>query len=1241
MKSFTVLTSFLILAALIFQIPAPLEAAKPSLTSLEQQFREYQAKTDYKNMARVLEQMLAQGYKSVKRYKTLGDLYFYIKQDEKALTTFNRQAQWANTPELWINYSNLLFWKKKDKEGLFVLERAYSNFSNHDGLAVKLAQVYEYKRMIKKSEKIWLKLYDKKGRSLQAGKTLVDFYLRNGQVNKARDTMDELHRKDPDLNGAIDMKILHMKVNAWTSRTREAFAALRRLKISDIPEADLQYTFSLALYGGDLNYAESILNRLKKMGKDVWKNRLAIFIIKGDPSATRELIEEKIDDVDEPTVDLLNSLYETYRAERQIEGEIDTLERILELDYRNPKWQDLLMQYYLYSQDYDRGVDILEDIIDDHEDAQLAVLNLARLHLFNQDFEDFYETIKMIEDETFISRARELRFQTAIVQNDWEKRFEVTREILENLENISPEEKVKQLKESNDPGYDPEGSMPGDRFLELLLELYGLAEELGKTEERSRYGREAFGLLKERFAEYPSQERLQVILALVVEFGSAAEHELYLLEGRKFLSDTDYYLSYYRFLMKQGRYPEAKVMLRKLLISPQNMDEHYQVSEHTFGFVPYNLSKKLFRNIIARDSSYSMGLKRLGQIALYTDKYQEAIFYLEKYLAINSFDPESIFLLGEAKYYNNQPFEAEERFERVIELFNYPNLPVYETELLAICYIRLGKEEVALELLKSASIREPKNLSIKYNILETLVLLEQWQEAMDLMDKENLDDPLKLKTAKELIFQSNLEHTVKKTEYVDKSSFEFEELQAIVDIQLFLRFQIVRHLCLQGLGRYNENKIILDMLYRKNPVNKEILATIGFFYAERGEDEKAMYYLDRALKIPPNDQGLNQSYRELIFRYSPLIQSGFSWQERKSDGGQNESRQYEYTVSGASMVTTTDSIDYSLSHYRSIQEEVMAVNQTTAYTTIDGVTTVSSEDSSADTQAGDISRTVLNIRYNGNISFNDHIPLLQRYHGDLFLRERLGYRLGYSVATIGSSIRGAFSYFDSNPLQDSYEHLYADAYSTGYEIELGFQVRKLAQGYDFSYLNQSYIFGNNSFAGNPWESRFMAGFSQDLMTYPNRLNLNTTYSESFSLGELEQTDPETLKASRKHFVSPSVQTEVSATFQHYWNEFFNTSFIFSSIVGDNKEYETTHIIDQKQKFSANAVSIDFGFLSDTWSVTGSVNYSIENQGEKIEISSVASTDPNTSTIVNTITETAIPEKTTTTFEMGSSIQIRF
>ena len=244
---------------------------------------------------------------------------------------------------------------------------------------------------------------------------------------------------------------------------------------------------------------------------------------------------------------------------------------------------------------------------------------------------------------------------------------------------------------------------------------------------------------------------------------------------------------------------------------------------------------------------------------------------------INAFDPEAIFLLGEAYNYNNRPFKAEEQFNQLIELMDYPGVSEYEKELVALSHLRLGKLKKALVILKKQHKKNPKALSTKINIVETLVLLKRWQEAFDFIEQDNLDDEERIYNAKKAVSRSEyFKDNVYNDSLAVKAKMKYEELNAIINIELGMRIQFIKHLCLNGLGRIREDRILLENLQRKNNQNKELLSTIGFYYQGRGEETKGLKYLEQAMWVPPYDVTLNADVKELRYAYSPKFLSAIS-----------------------------------------------------------------------------------------------------------------------------------------------------------------------------------------------------------------------------------------------------------------------------------------------------------------------------------------------------------------------------
>jgi tetratricopeptide (TPR) repeat protein len=651
-------------------------------------------------------------------------------------------------------------------------------------------------------------------------------------------------------------------------------------------------------------------------------------------------------------------------------------------------------------------------------------------------------------------------------------------------------------------------------------------------------------------------------------------------------------------------------------------------AEHTFGFVSYNLSKKLFRDIIARDPNYSMGLKRLGQIALYTDNYQEAVFYMTKYLEVNSYDPEAIFDLGEALYFNHQPNQAQKRFERVIELLDYPDRDSYETLLSAISHLRLKNNRTALDLLTSAQKKDPADLSIKLNILETLVLLEKWQESLDLIKKENLDDELKTKEAKEVVFRADLEPVLTKVDSESKANLTYEELKAVVDLQLALRVKIIRHLCLEGLGRYKEDRELLEDLVNNYPQNKEVLTTIGYYFLDWGEDNNALIYLEKAKTIPPDDPVLNQSYRELKGIYSTGSTLQYNQLEKTTDG-QKEYSQLSWSLNGTVMFNDLDRIYYAIKNVSSKRHQTETDITLIEYDPATNIRTRT--ETTSTTTAENTDATAVNIAYQGHIGYAFDLPMAHNYEVHLWNQGLTGYQLKYLVKIHQPALSFQLDWFSDIPNHDDFDSIQAGVYDSGLGLVGTLALKSMNQNYLFSYLSRAFRFENEEVQGEASQTQMTVGFTQFLMTYPNSLEIDLSYTINSVTGELAEYDETSATTQYKHFMLPFNQLQTAIIFRHHWSEFINTGLVTVLSNGENHEYRTANRSSLPYAFSSSNIKLDLVYLKDSWSFSCYLSYLQEKAGEKSELTTINGIE----------SESITSEKTSDSIEVGITFQYSY
>lgn len=843
---------------------------------LEEKLKKARAANDMDAIARTYEEMLATGYKTAERYKALGDLYFYIQKDEEALRVFKEQALWLNSSKAWETYSDLLLWKKKVEEGLSALKTAVKLDPENLTLYIKLLNLFEYHKETERAETLWKALYEEKEKSLNIGEQFIAFYLRNGKVHEAREIYEELIAIHGEFQ-TVDKKLGYLKVLIWSGKIHSAYAELVKISVADLPEKDLEYLFTLSLTGGNTTLAESILDRIEATGKETWLNRLKISTILGDPEYTRDLVENEMDEKGE-TVPLLTLLFETYRSEMDVENMVEIQGEILMKDYKNPRWIDGLMAHYLITQKYEEGIDLFEDIIDEHDDADLVKYNLAILYRKNGEYDEFEEILDEIEDESLELSILYLKMQHYQFEDDPQKIYDISLELLPFTSKEAPEARIATGKTKTEQeteyqyheagtGIKAEAVDLTDEYVELLQALTTYAEILGLTDKITEHGRTLYNTLKSRYANYPTKKRLYRLIGNA-RFASAKEQEEDLLTGMKLYDDFYFQLQYFRFLHKQKRIDEAEEVFVQLQSRRKNTRERKMNAEHTFGFVSYDVSRFLFSELVEEDPKYYMGLKRLGQIGLYTKDYDTASANFEEYLKINPFDTEILFSQGEVFNILREYDKIEDNMNRAVEILLKTNRASFENERLALCYVRLEEYELAFAAINDALKQNPDGASLKLNRMEILRMLEHWQELLDYVKVEDLESHDKL----------------------------------LVGLNVFTAHS--------ALGEEEEARKILEELYKLYPRDKDVVSTFAYFTGEHGYDLEALRYFEEAHELPPLNRELNQDYRGLKRQYSDMVEINMN---------QTESTDSKYTsiqLHAGLMVGKTDRLEFTADNYQ-------------------------------------------------------------------------------------------------------------------------------------------------------------------------------------------------------------------------------------------------------------------------------------------------------------------------------------
>lgn len=853
---------------LIFSGVSSLQAA--SLAELQKKYTGFQQKENYEGMASVLESMLANGYQTKERYRSLADIYFFIKKDAKGLAVWKRFAKWSGRDAgVWQTYSDVLIWKKRTKEGIRALEKAAVYSKGNPDILIKLAGVYEYNKRIVDSIMTWGRVTKQSGDSLETGKLYVEFLLRNSRAPEAAEYIDKLLEKHGAL-GSDEFNLVALKTYVWSNRVNKGTRFLPLIKVSQLEEKDLDYMFKLASMSGNLGTAEKILDRLASLGRDVWHERIDILIKAGKVAEARESVLEKIDDSSE-TAPLLKLLYETYRAQRMLAEEMQTLEKLIMLEPDNRIWQSILYRYYVYHQQYERGIDFYEDVLDQDgkENHQLTLFYYSKLLLLDgDDLDEFDEAIAKLTDFEYKIDKLYMMLQKEEKAENGDALFSRTLDILSAVKDEAPEIALKRAKKKN-----PDAEMEEDYYLNTLQSLFWIAELNGNSKERQKYGRMAYETVKKRYAQFPTRKRLYQIIEIGRSFATQEEKERDLLFAVENFPEHYFYLHYYRFLKWEGRSAEGAKIFFHLKKSARNLRENKNTAEHTFGFIPSENSAQLFKELLKQDPGYLGGVKRLGQIALYTENYRQAEYYFNRYLGRYEYDPEITFSLGEALFNQNKFSDSEDAFEKVVQLLDHPGREAYENELMAIALMRLSKPESAKEILQFAKRQTPDSISISLNILEALVELRQWDEVLRLIVKENL-----MKAEPK-------------------------------------RVGVIKYAALFQLERIEECRELLELLLIDYPQDKEVVSTKGFFHVAMGEDHLALPLFEKAVRLPPEEEELQKDYIELDHRYQPNAGLFYTASATPDDSSYSIARIY-----GSYLVNETDKVSFNLEQYDGKQD---------------------------------------------------------------------------------------------------------------------------------------------------------------------------------------------------------------------------------------------------------------------------------------------------------------------------------
>ncbi|MBF0276483.1 MAG: tetratricopeptide repeat protein [SAR324 cluster bacterium] len=270
--------------------------------------------------------------------------------------------EWGKTPsqvywEKVLLFSRLSPLDEEQEKGLRIFVRTAKNLE----WTRELAQSYESQNQNEKAEE-YFQLAASLNPDLKAGKwELVQFYLRAGKLLQAVPIMQNL-QKSYDLTSTEQMQALSLYL--WTTQLDPAVATLPKVPLQELPQENLNTYFDLAVFGGDLERAEDILTRWSQNPFPPFKKkRLAFAIMRGQTDEALTIVSQEIKEQGE-TIDLLEQLYQIFASDQNQQGQISTIEKILQRVPDNPDWLNRAINYYRFHQKYDRASSFLTQLFE-------------------------------------------------------------------------------------------------------------------------------------------------------------------------------------------------------------------------------------------------------------------------------------------------------------------------------------------------------------------------------------------------------------------------------------------------------------------------------------------------------------------------------------------------------------------------------------------------------------------------------------------------------------------------------------------------------------------------------------------------------------------------------------------------------------------------------------------------------------------------------------------------------------
>ncbi|NPB07312.1 MAG: tetratricopeptide repeat protein [Aquificae bacterium] len=424
--------------------------------------------------------------------------------------------------------------------------------------------------------------------------------------------------------------------------------------------------------------------------------------------------------------------------------------------------------------------------------------------------------------------------------------------------------------------------------VEPYLSLYHLYKFSGKEDK-------ALQIIEKAYEQFPHNR--QVILFLTDEYLKRKEFKRAEKLLREFIKNNpDVPLPYYllgRIYLLQGRSSEGIRYLQKAL----EVQEHYTPAVLSLGKFyeekrDFTKAEELYREVLEEDPDNAVILEKLGKLYIASNRIREAKKIYEKLLQISPENPnyqhEYVLILlnlGEfkrareilsrlyARFPNNPNItftyaltleltgdleRAKELYEQLLTLF--PN-NAKVIERLAGVYLDLGEYESAKNLIEKGKVIEPDNVNFRFLEADYYLKKGEYEKALSVLNKiqEEYPEDYRVFFMKAIVY----DYMGKYREAEEKLRKAMELNPSDPDLYNHLGYSL---LLWYGKERIEEAEDLIRKALEMEPNNPAFLDSMGWVYFLKGEYEKAIQYLLRALREVYDDPVVNEHVGDVLVK---------------------------------------------------------------------------------------------------------------------------------------------------------------------------------------------------------------------------------------------------------------------------------------------------------------------------------------------------------------------------------------